>query len=321
MSDFQRAPILIPETNGQNREGRRDGRTERDLTERISARIIRSNLLKKISVPLDTFLNHCFQAPAMRRVKIFLNGTWAGHALHPALTDIPIGAWTLAIVLDLIGLLFRLPQLGLASSIAIGVGVVGALSAAAAGLMDWMDVDPPEKAIGAFHATVNVSATLLFLASFLIRWGQHWQPGWAAFAVALAGYLLVMLGGYLGGIMVFHMGVMINRNAYRSGPDDFTPAAAAGDLVEGQLKRLTIAEQPILLVKLDGKIHALGAVCSHYGAPLNEGTVVGRTIECPWHASRFSLEDGRVVRGPACDAIPAYDCRIVNHQVQIKIRR
>src|SRR5262249_5449305 len=161
-------------------------------------------------------LHRCFGTPAMRRLKIFLNGTWAGHPLHPALTDIPIGAGTLAILLDLIGLLFGLPQLGLASAMAIGVGVVAALSAAAAGLMDWMDVDPPEKAIGAFHATVNVSATVLFLVSFLIRWSQHWQPGWGAFAVALTGYLLVMGGGYLGGIMVFHMGVMINRNAYRN---------------------------------------------------------------------------------------------------------
>jgi nitrite reductase/ring-hydroxylating ferredoxin subunit/uncharacterized membrane protein len=294
---------------------------KRDLTERISARIISSNLLTKITVPLDKFLNRCFRAPALRRLKIFLNGTWVGHPLHPVLTDIPIGAWTLAIVLDLIGLLFQLPQLGLASSIAVGVGVVGAAGAIAAGLMDWLDVDPPEKAIGAFHATLNTSATVLFVASFLIRWGQHWQPGWGTFAVALAGYLLVMGGGYLGGIMVFHMGVMINRNAYRSGPDDFRLAAATGDLVEGQLERLLIEEQPILLAKLDGKIHALSAVCSHYGAPLNEGTVVDRTIECPWHFSRFSLEDGRVVQGPACAAVPAYECRIVNNQVQIRIRR
>jgi len=294
---------------------------ERDLTERISARIVSSNLLKKIITPLDNFLNRCFRAPALRRLKIFLNGTWVGHPLHPVLTDIPIGVWTLAIVLDLIGLLFPLPQLGLASSIAVGVGVLGAAGAIAAGLMDWLDVDPPEKAIGAFHATLNTSATVLFLASFLIRRGQHWQAGWGAFAVALAGYLLVMGGGYLGGIMVFHMGVMINRNAYRSGPDDFSLAPQAGDLAEGQLKRVLIEEQPVLLARLGVKIHALGAVCSHYGAPLNEGTVVGRTIECPWHFSRFSLEDGRVVQGPACAAIPAYECRIVNNQVQIKIRR
>jgi len=294
---------------------------ERDLTERISARIIESNLIKKISALLDGFLQRCFRTPAMRRLKIFLNGTWVGHPLHPALTDIPIGAWTLTIVLDLIGLLFKLPQLGLASSIAIGMGVVGAAGAIVAGLMDWMDVDPPEKAVGAFHATLNTSATVLFLASFLLRWGQHWQPGWEAFVLALAGYLLVMCGGYLGGVMVFHLGAMINRNAYRRGPDDFTPAATTDELVEGELKRVLIEEQPVLLVKLNGTIHAVGAVCSHYGAPLNEGTVVQNTIECPWHLSRFALEDGRVVQGPACAAVPVYDCRTVNTQVQIKMRR
>ena len=293
----------------------------RDLTERISTWIIESNSIKKIAGSLDRFMQRCFGTPTMRRLKIFLNGTWVGHPLHPMLTDIPIGAWTLAIVLDLIALLFNLPQLGAASSIAIGVGVAGALGAAAAGLMDWMDVDPPEKAIGAFHATVNVSATVLFLASFLVRWNQHWQPGWLTFALALAGYLLIMCGGYLGGILVFHMGVMINRNAYRSGPDDFKPAMEASELAEGQLKRVSIDGQPVLLVRLNGTIHAVGAVCSHYGAPLNEGAMVGNTIECPWHYSRFALEDGRVVQGPTCAAIPAYDCRIVNNQVQIKMRR
>ena len=293
---------------------------ERDFTERIAARIIKSNSIAKITTFLDKFLQLCLGRPAMRPVKIFLNGTWIGHPLHPMLTDIPIGAWTLTIILDLVGLLFGLPQLGLASSITAVIGVAAALAAGSAGLADWMDVDPPEKAIGAFHATVNVSATILFLISFLMRWGCHWQPGWTTFVVALAGYLLVMTGGYLGGAMVFYKGVMVNRNAYRRGPNDFTPVVTIDELVEGELKRVLIEEQPVLLLKLNGTIHAVGAVCSHYGAPLNEGTVVNGAIECPWHASRFALDDGRVVQGPACAAVPVYDCRIVKTQVQIKMR-
>jgi len=161
--------------------------------------------------------------------------------------------------------------------------VVGVLAAAAAGLVDWMEVDPPEKAIGAFHATLNVSATLFFMVSFLLRWFEHWRPGWGAFAVALMGYVLEMGGGYLGGILVFHLGVMINRNAYRSGPEDFTTITTVGELAEDELKRVVVHEQPVLLVKVSGRIHAVGAVCSHYGAPLNEGRVVDNTIECPWH--------------------------------------
>ena len=283
--------------------GREIATMERDLTERISARIIKSNSIAKISASLDNLLHRCLGAPAIRPFKLFLNGTGIGHPLHPMLTDIPIGAWTLTILLDLIGLLFGFPQLGLASSITACIGIAGALAAAAAGLADWMDVDPPEKAIGAFHASVNVSATILFLISFLMRWGSGWQLGWATFVVALAGDLLVMIGGYLGGAMVFYKGVMINRNAYRTGPDHFKPAVATCELAEGQLKRILVEEQPVVLFRLDGTIYALGAVCTHYGAPLNEGTIVDRTIECPWHASRFALEDGRVSKArpaPAC---------------------
>jgi nitrite reductase/ring-hydroxylating ferredoxin subunit/uncharacterized membrane protein len=320
MSGIQGAPILVPEVNQNTTSDGNKDHKRRGLTSRVSAWIIGSKLTGKIASYLDEFLHHCFAPPAMRQVKLFLNGTWAGHPLHPALTDVPIGAWTIVIALDLTALLFHLPQLGLASCIAVLVGVAGALGAIAAGLADWMDVDPPEKAIGAFHAIVNVTATVLFFCSFLVRWNQHWQPGWKAFFVSLAGYLLVMGGGYLGGVMVFHMGVMVNRNAYRSGPADFTPVVMPDHLAEGQLQRVLVEEQPILLVKIDEQIHALGAVCSHYGAPLSEGKIIGGAIECPWHASRFSLEDGSVVQGPACDGIPVYDCRMVDGQVQIKIR-
>ena len=74
-----------------------------------------------------------------------------------------------------------------------------------------------------------------------------------------------------GRAMVFHKGVMINGNAYRSGPDDFKPAAETRELAEGQMKRVLVEEQPVVLLRLDGTMYALGAVCSHYGAPLNEG--------------------------------------------------
>jgi nitrite reductase/ring-hydroxylating ferredoxin subunit len=61
-------------------------------------------------------------------------------------------------------------------------------------------------------------------------------------------------------------------------------------------------------------------VCSHYGAPLEEGKLVDETIQCPWHLSRFSLLDGSVKEGPACAAVPCYDVKIMNGQVQVKMR-
>src|SRR5260370_38504271 len=92
---------------------------ERDFTERISARIIKLDLIRKISASLDKLLHRCFGAPAMRRLKIFLNGTWIVHPLDPMLTDVPGGAWPLTIILVLCGPLFGVPQLCLASSITV----------------------------------------------------------------------------------------------------------------------------------------------------------------------------------------------------------
>jgi nitrite reductase/ring-hydroxylating ferredoxin subunit len=206
----------------------------------------------------------------------------------------------------------------MASSIGAGIGVAGALLAIGAGLMDWMDVDPPEKAVGAVHAMVNITATLLFLISFLMRWHGDWNLRWESTAVALLGFAVVTAGAYLGGALVYHLAVMINRNAYRSGPADFQPALKMSELTEGQPRRVEVEGQPILVINVAGRIHAIGAVCSHYGAPLNEGKLEGDTIRCPWHFSRFALEDGSVREGPACAAVPCYEIKVVDDQIRVR---
>lgn len=293
---------------------------KRDLSEKIESSIVNSSLVKKISSPIDGLLNRMFQTGMLRPLKLFLNGTWIGHPLHPVLKDIPVGAWTFTVIFDLAGLLFKVPSFGVAASVTTAVGIAGALGAAVAGLMDWMDVDPPEKSVGAVHAILNGTATLIFAANLVMRWQDQWQLSWASCVVGLAGYFLMTIGATLGGGMVYRMGVMINRNAYRNGPADFHVAIAASKLAEGQMVRVEVEGQPILLVKTGSKICAIGAVCSHYGAPLNEGTIEGGAVRCPWHGSRFALEDGGVREGPTCTPVPSYEVRVVNDQVELKMR-
>jgi nitrite reductase/ring-hydroxylating ferredoxin subunit/uncharacterized membrane protein len=294
---------------------------KRDLSERVEIAIINSNAAKRAAAPLDALLNRLFQTAALRPLKLLLNGTWLGHPLHPLLTDVPIGAWTVTIVLDLIALLLGMPGLGAAAAITAGLGVLAAVAAIAAGLMDWMDIDPPEKSVGVIHGILNTSATILFAISLLIRWQNHWQPTLGAFLLALAGYIVVSAGAHLGGGLVFRMGVMINRNAYRKGPDEFLPACAVAALPEGQPRRVEVSGQPILLLRSGERIYAIGAVCSHYGAPLEEGKLEGDTIQCPWHFSRFALADGSVCEGPACAGVPAYEVRVIQAQVEIRLWR
>jgi nitrite reductase/ring-hydroxylating ferredoxin subunit len=68
---------------------------------------------------------------------------------------------------------------------------------------------------------------------------------------------------------------------------------------------------PILLVRSGERIFALAETCSHFSGPLAEGKLIGKSIVCPYHNSRFSLEDGRVLDGPAVHPQPCLESAYV----------
>lgn len=294
---------------------------KRDLAERMDDALIGSSAVQTYANLLKKPLDALFLEGALRPIKTFFNGTWLEHPLHPVLTDVPIGAWTAAVALDLIALIFRVPNLGLASAIVIGLGVLAAIPTIISGLMDWMDVDPPELAIGVIHGTVNISATLLFAISFFMRATDNWDIEGDVLAFSLGGYLIVTFGGYLGGTLVYRRGVMVNRNAWGGEPQDFVNAIAAGQLPENKPTCVEVQGQPVLLLRRGERVSAIGAVCSHLGGPLHEGKVKDGNIECPWHYSQFSLDDGRVKAGPATAPVPCYEARISDGQVQVRLKK
>src|SRR5260370_5895447 len=123
-------------------------------------------------------------------LKDALNGTWLGHALHPALTDVPIGAWTAALAMDVMG-----ERSG--ARVAVGVGLLGALAAAVTGLTDWSDTYGKPRRLGVVHAALNASATVLYGASWLARG----KAGGAGFVLSTIGYGIVSLSALYGGTM------------------------------------------------------------------------------------------------------------------------
>src|SRR5258705_7298277 len=88
------------------------------------------------------------------------------------------------------------------------------------------------------------------------------------------------------------------------GPDLAAGVDASG-LKDGEPLLGHAAGEPIVLVKRQGEVCAVGAVCTHYGGPLAEGIVEGDTIRCPWHHARFDLRTGAPTR-PGRDGIPCY---------------
>ena len=254
-------------------------------------------------------------------LKDALHGTWLGHQLHPMLIAGPIGLWSSAVLLDLTAG----PQGRDAARRLVGAGVLAVLPTAASGAADWSELGAAKrpKRVGLVHAAANNVTALLFAASWLARRrGDHGRGR----ALALAGSAGLAFGGYLGGHLSYAQGVGVNRNAdEQKKPRDWTDAAAAADVAEGQLLRVEVKGQSVVLARSEGAVHAMGATCSHYGAPLEKGELQpggsGETcLVCPWHASAFRLHDGSVARGPATSPQTSYDVRTVGDRLEIRVR-
>src|SRR5918912_3701995 len=106
---------------------------ERDITQLIENPIVESKTVATLSDGLRTLLNKLFFESPLRPLKNFFNGGWFEHPLHAVITDIPIGGWTIAVVLDLLSLVFGVRRLGRASAIALAAGTLGALGATVTG--------------------------------------------------------------------------------------------------------------------------------------------------------------------------------------------
>ena len=264
--------------------------------------------LDKVAKPVAGLVGKAVQPRAVRNL---LSGTNLGHPAHPMLTDLPIGAWSMSAVLDIFG------GAGAeqAADLLVGAGILSAVPTAATGLNDWSDTIGGERRIGAVHATANVAALSLYVASLIAR--RSGGRG-AGKILGLAGFGVMVVGAYLGGHLSFAKGVNVNHTFLEHRSHEWTTVLAEAELAEGELRRVSVGEASVLLVRDDGQIHALANTCSHAGGPLDEGELADGCVICPWHASTFRLTDGHIVRGPASVPQPAYQTRVRNGKIEVR---
>lgn len=248
-----------------------------------------------------------------RDIKNALHGTWLGHPLHPVLTDVPVGAWTVAAVLDMIG-----AEEG--AGVAIGIGLLGAVGSAVTGLTDWSETEDRARKVGVVHAALNVIATGMYTASFFMRKSRRRRQG--AVAMSMLGYAISGAAAYLGGHLVFgeQIGVDHTATADSRKPEKFRQVMAAAELREDKPAYVEAEGVGIVLVKRGERIFALTNTCPHLGGPLAEGKLVGDAIQCPWHQSELALEDGHVVNGPTTFPARCFDVRVRAGQIEVRAR-
>lgn len=287
--------------------------TSREITKAID----QQEWLEPVADSMQSAVRGTYDAmgPAGRQVEDFLNGTWLGHPLHPVLTDLPVGAWTATVVLDALHILTGKKGFGTGADAAAALGVGGGMAAGVAGLTDWQHLRGHPRRIGTAHALFNGAAALLFTTSLVLRKLKLRALGQLT---ALLGLGMVGLGGYLGGHLVFKQRIGVNHASAAQVPDEFTPVMEAAALEEGQMQRVEVNDTPVLLVRKDGKIHAMAETCAHLGGPLADGELEDHRVHCPWHNSVYDVRDGQVIHGPSAFSQPAYETRVRNGQIEVR---
>ncbi|MGH3008217.1 MAG: Rieske 2Fe-2S domain-containing protein [Gaiellaceae bacterium] len=267
--------------------------------------------LADLAEPLDPIAEPVQEAVSAlpQPIRDLLDGVWLGNPLHPALTDIPVGAWSTAFALDLIG--------AESADAALAIGCLGAVPAALTGLNDWSHLKDDSRRIGVVHALLNTMALTLNVASLVARRDGHRGLGKVLSGVAFAG---TAFSAHLGGHLSFGLGVRVNRTAFEDPRDRYAPVCDADDLDGGALVRVELEGEAVVVARSEETDEpcAIAATCSHAGGPLDEGEREGDTVICPWHGSKFDLCSGEVEGGPAVYPQPRYEARVRAGKVEIR---
>lgn len=156
-----------------------------------------------------------------------------GHPIHPMLIVLPLGLLSIGVLFDIVYLLTGDPLFAEVAFWNITVGIVGGLLAALFGLIDWLAIPTRTRArsVGLWHGLGNLAIVLLFLASWLLRLGNHaYAPDPVPFILGLVGVGLALATAWLGGELVFRLRVGVDDGAHLDAPSSLGGDAATRTL-------------------------------------------------------------------------------------------
>jgi nitrite reductase/ring-hydroxylating ferredoxin subunit/uncharacterized membrane protein len=247
------------------------------------------------------------------------------------LVVLPIGLFIGSWIFDLVGKATNNELLWAASYYCDIAGLVGGFCAAIPGLIDWISVVPPRssgKKRGLIHASLNTLVLIAFIVIAVHRSAAIGEPG--AFELGLMTIAVIVLGisGWLGGTLSYRNQIGVDHRYANAGKwkqreleSWERPACNQSELGEGQMMLVSVAGERVVVARCAEGVIAFGDHCTHKGGSLADGTLIGCTVQCPWHGSQFDVHTGRVVAGPANIKIDTYDIDIRSGEVYIQPKR
>ncbi len=252
----------------------------------------------------------------------------ASHPIHPMLVALPIGLWIGAFVFDLLSVLSGNPLLAAAGFYALIAGCVGAVLAAVPGVIDLFGSVPERSSArtrGYIHGSVNTLALLIFIYAAWRQGGPSSLPDNITIVAEFLGIIAIGYSGWLGGTLVYRNQIGVEHLYANAGKrkertvDGFDrPVCNQGELGDGQAMLIHIGEERIAVARCADGILAFSDICTHKGASLSDGAVVGCAVQCPWHGSQFDIRTGRVIAGPAEEHLKTYRIEIRGGEVYVQ---
>lgn len=300
------------------------------MPEHLGDRLVRGDKgkwLDALAAPFGAAVGGFYKLPGTRWLKDLLHGTWPlRHPLHPALTDAAVGAYTVLAVLDVLYLVQRDAAVAQVSVIVLFIAQVASLASAVSGLTDWNETHGNERRLGILHGVLMTLISFAYVASLVMRSSSSAPPPDVAVYIALGAWLALVIAAHLGGEMTYGFGTGVGRHAWATISDKWqTLQVPAANLEDRKPVRANMKNGfAVMVVKLDGELHAMAAVCTHASGPLDKGKFVGgdlRDIQCPWHFSVFSVKSGTALHGPATIDEPTFETRVAaDGNVEVRAR-
>ena len=100
--------------------------------------------------------------------------------------------------------------------------------------------------------------------------------------------------------------------------EDFVNVAQSKDIGPSTMKAVDVAGEKVCIINIEGNYYAIGNVCTHMGGPLNEGTLEGFEVQCPWHGSKFDVRSGEPTKPPARQAVSSYEVKIQDNNILVR---
>jgi uncharacterized membrane protein/nitrite reductase/ring-hydroxylating ferredoxin subunit len=254
------------------------------------------------------------------------------HSLHPILIPFPIAFLTATVVCNVIGWWsgnVDWCRTGAWSSVA---GIATAVLAAVPGFIDYFLSVPPAssaKRRATWHLSVNLGAVALFAVAWLFRDdGAATRPTLALVALEVAGLLLLMMGGWLGGTLV-HRNFIGPEHRYANAgkwreqqlsgrAGESIRVCRADEFKADQMRLLHIDGKRVVLCRTESGFAAFQDHCTHRGASLADGVTMCGRVQCLWHGSQFDVHTGDVKAGPAEKPIRIYETETRDGDVYVK---